>query len=183
MKGNGNVKFVQFIGGGSVRLGIKTEKGIIDVEQCATLLSMDAGYLSPAGNNLPSREFILVQKPDMLQHLAKATPFVPWLEGSHAAIVITGRPDISKYWLQDASIASGFIWLSATELDLGAAFGAIYHAEDADESAKRENYVREALSIPQDRRIVAILGLGYPETLPPAKTQLPRETIVHYNQF
>ena len=41
MKGNGNVKFVQFIGGGSVRLGIKTEKGIIDVEQCATLLSMD----------------------------------------------------------------------------------------------------------------------------------------------
>jgi len=144
---------------------------------------LDAGYLSPAGNNLPSREFILVQKPDMLQHLAKATPFVPWLEGSQVAIVITGRPDISKYWLQDASIASGFIWLSATELGLGAAFGAIYHAEDAVESAKRENYVREALSIPQDRRIVAILGLGYPETLPPAKTQLPRETIVHYNQF
>jgi nitroreductase len=144
---------------------------------------LDAGYLSPAGNNLPSREFILVQKPDMLQHLAKATPFVPWLEGSQVAIVITGRPDISKYWLQDASIASGFIWLSTTELGLGAAFGAIYHAEDADESAKRESYVREALSIPQDRRVVAILGLGYPETLPPAKTQLPRETIVHYNQF
>ena len=35
------MKFVQFIGGESVRLGIKTEKGIIDVEQCATLLSMD----------------------------------------------------------------------------------------------------------------------------------------------
>ena len=35
------MKFVQFIGGGSVRLGIKIEKGIIDVEQCATLLSMD----------------------------------------------------------------------------------------------------------------------------------------------
>ena len=32
---------------------------------------LDAGYLSPAGNNLPSREFILVQKPDMLQHLAR----------------------------------------------------------------------------------------------------------------
>ena len=35
------MKFVQFIGGGSVRLGIKTEKGIIDVEQCATLLFID----------------------------------------------------------------------------------------------------------------------------------------------
>ena len=35
------MKFVQFIGGDSVRLGIKTEQGIIDVEQCATLLSID----------------------------------------------------------------------------------------------------------------------------------------------
>ena len=144
---------------------------------------LNAGYLSPAGNNLPSREFILVQDPKMLKHLSKATPFVPWLEGASAAIVITGRPDISKYWLQDASISSGFIWLTSTELGLGAAFGAIYHAEDATQSFKRENYVRQALSIPEDRRIVAILGLGYPEKLPPAKSQLPRETIVHYDQF
>ena len=35
------MKFVQFIAGDSVRLGIKTEKGIIDVEQCEALLSMD----------------------------------------------------------------------------------------------------------------------------------------------
>ncbi|WP_428909593.1 nitroreductase family protein [Niallia sp. Krafla_26] len=144
---------------------------------------LNAGYLAPAGNNLPSREFILVQKPEILQHLSKATPFMPWLEGAQAAIVITGRPEVSKYWLQDASIASGFIWLQSTEFGLGAAFGAIYHAEDAAESAKRENYVLEALSIPEDRRIVAILGLGYPEEQPPAKAQLPRETIIHYDQF
>ena len=75
-----------------------------------------------------------VTNPEMLQHLAHATPFVPWLAEAAAAIVITGRADISKYWLQDASIASGFIWLSSTELGLGSAFGAIYHAEDADES-------------------------------------------------
>jgi 2-keto-4-pentenoate hydratase/2-oxohepta-3-ene-1,7-dioic acid hydratase in catechol pathway len=34
------VKFVQFKVGDSVRLGIKSEKGIIDVEQCETFLSM-----------------------------------------------------------------------------------------------------------------------------------------------
>ena len=73
-----------------------------------------------------------------MQHLSKATPFVPWLAESAAAIVITGRPDVSKYWPQDASIASGFIWLSITELGLGAAFGAIYHAEDANESSQTE---------------------------------------------
>ena len=153
----------------------------ISEEELETLLN--SGYLAPAGNSLPSREFILVTNPNVLKHLSKSTPFVPWLDGSAAAIVITGRPEISKYWLQDASIASGFIWLQATELGLGAAFGAIYHSEDADESAKRENYVRDALSIPEDRRIVAILGLGYPERQPPAKPLLPRESIIKYNHF
>ncbi|WP_245671364.1 hypothetical protein [Pseudobacillus wudalianchiensis] len=43
-----------------------------------------------------------------------------------------GRPSISKYWLQDASIASAFIWLAAEEEGLGGAFGAIYHSEDAE---------------------------------------------------
>ncbi|WP_338448941.1 nitroreductase family protein [Niallia oryzisoli] len=144
---------------------------------------LQAAYLAPAGNNLPSREFILVTERDSLQHLSQATPFVPWLSDAAAAIVITGRPDISKYWLQDSSIASGFIWLSAIELGIGAAFGAIYHSEDQDESEKRENFVREHLQIPSDRRVVAILGLGYPEKEPPAKTLLPRESIVHYGKF
>jgi len=142
-----------------------------------------AGYLAPAGNNLPSRELILVTEPNSLQHLSQATPFVPWLSQAAAAIVITGRPDISKYWLQDSSIASGFIWLSAVELGIGAAFGAIYHSEDKEESERRENYVREHLHIPRDRRVVAILGLGYPEKEPPAKTLLPKDSIIHYGLF
>ncbi|MDQ0218046.1 nitroreductase [Peribacillus cavernae] len=144
---------------------------------------LDSAYLAPSGNNLPSREFILVTKRESLQHLAQSTPFVPWLAKAAAAIVVTGRPEESKYWLQDASIACGFIWLSAVELGLGAAFGAIYHAEDANESAQREGYVRETLTIPNDRRVVAILGLGYLEKEPAAKQLLPKESLIHYEQF
>lgn len=144
---------------------------------------LEAAYLAPTGNNLPSREFTLIQKRDMLKHLAKATSYIPWLAESAAAIVITRCPRVSKYWLQDASISSAFIWLSATELGLGAAFGAIYHAEDPSESQKREAYVREALSIPSDRRVVAILGVGYPKEEPPAKQLVPRESVIYYEQF
>lgn len=64
---------------------------------------LNAGYLSPTGNNLPSREFVLITNRAMLEHLALSTPFVPWLAEAQAAIVITGRPSVSKYWLQDAS--------------------------------------------------------------------------------
>jgi nitroreductase len=156
-------------------------KKIIPFETLEKVL--DAGYMAPSGNNLPSKELILVTKREVLDHLSNSTPFVPWLNEATAAVVITGRPNISKYWLQDASIASGFIWLSAVELGLGAAFGAIYHAEDTVESEKREVYVRKALSIPDDRRIVAILGLGYAAAQPKQKKLPPREDIVYYEGF
>lgn len=144
---------------------------------------LEAGYLAPSGNNLPSKELILVTNGEMMKHLSKITPFVPWLESAKAAIVVTGRPDESKYWLQDASIACGYIWLEAVELGVGAAFGAIYHAEDRKESERRESYARKALAIPEDRKVVAILGLGYPKKEPDAKKLLPRESIVHYEKF
>lgn len=144
---------------------------------------LNAAYLAPSGNNLPSREFVLVTEEQTLKRLANATPYMPWLSNAAAGIVITGCPHVSKYWLQDASISSGFIWLSAVESGLGTAFGAIYHAEDPDESARRENYARETLAIPANRRVVAIMGLGYPKEQPAPKELIPREVIVHYGKF
>ncbi|MRG85819.1 nitroreductase family protein [Salinibacillus xinjiangensis] len=143
---------------------------------------LDAAYKAPSGNNLLSREFILVTDATKLEQLSESTPFVPWLKEAKAAVVVTGRPDISKYWVQDASIASGFVWLAAVENGLGAAFGAIYHATDAEESEKRENVVKKALNLPDDRRrrVLSILGLGYPNQELKAKKMLPRESVVYY---
>lgn len=144
---------------------------------------LEAGYYAPTGNNLPSREFILVTNREKLDQLTKTTPFMPWLKEASGAIVVTGCPDVSKYWIQDASISTGFMWLRATELGIGVGFGAVYHHEDAVESAKREEWVRNALHIPKDRRIVAILGLGYANHSPEDKTLPPREKIVYYENF
>ncbi|MDQ0298159.1 nitroreductase [Salibacterium salarium] len=144
---------------------------------------VDAATLAPSGNNLPSREFIVIRNKETLNQLADTPATVSWLKGVSAAIVITGRPDVSKYWLQDSSIAAGFIWLTAVDQGLGAAFGAIYHAQDPEESEKREHYVRESLSIPNDRRITAILGLGYPAEHPGAKTPPENSDLVHYETF
>ncbi|MFK2827081.1 nitroreductase family protein [Bacillus sp. B190/17] len=142
-----------------------------------------SGYLAPTGNNLPSREFIVITDREQLIHLSTATPFMKWLAAAGAGIVITGRPDISKYWLQDASISSAFIWLAAEGEGLGAAFGAIYHSEDEEESEKRESYVRKALNIPSDRRIVTVMGVGQIGEKPKPKKHIPFEQIVHKEQF
>lgn len=140
-------------------------------------------YLAPAGNNLPSREFICITNRDMLRALTPTTPYMKWLEHAAAGIVIIGSPEVSKYWLQDASIAGGYLWITAVSQGLGAAWGAVYHSEDTEESLKREDFVREKLDIPGDVRVVAIIGLGYPAVQPPAKEMYPLQRVLHQEQY
>lgn len=140
-------------------------------------------YQSPTGNNLPSREFILITNKSLLAQLSKTTPYMRWLEQAAAGAAIIGREEVSKYWLQDASIAGGYLWLAATSLGLGAAWGAVYHAEDQQESAQRESYVRNLLGIPEKYRVVAILGLGYPASDPPPKEMYAEDAVFHSNGF
>jgi nitroreductase len=144
---------------------------------------VDAGLFAPTGNNLPSKNLIVVQDREMLDNLAETTPYMKWLTEAQAGIVVTGKPDVSKYWLQDASFACAFIWLEAVEVGLGSAFGAVYHSEDAEESQKREGYVRNLINIPDEQRIVAVLGLGYPAMTPKPKKHVPREEVVFYEKF
>jgi nitroreductase len=140
-------------------------------------------YLSPSGNNLPSREFVMITNRQMLLQLSSTTPYMKWLDHAAAGVVIVGNERISKYWLQDASIAGGYLWLAATSLELGAAWGAVYHAEDIEESTKRENYVRGLLQIPDSLRVVAIIGLGYPDVEPLPKQMYPLETVFHRETY
>ncbi|SFL85496.1 nitroreductase family protein [Salibacterium qingdaonense] len=144
---------------------------------------MDAAALAPAGNNLPSREFIVVRRKETLARLAKTPATVSWVEHAAAAVVVTGRPDVSKYWLQDSSIACGFLWLAAVNEGLGGAFGAVYHAQDAGETEKREAHVRGVLDIPADRHITAILGFGWPVSHPGAKTPPENSELLHDETF
>jgi uncharacterized protein YeaO (DUF488 family)/nitroreductase len=140
-------------------------------------------YLSPSGNNLPSREFVLITNRPTLIQLSLTTPYMKWLDHAAAGVVIIGNDQISKYWLQDASIAGGYLWLAATSLGLGAAWGAVYHAEDSEESMSRENYVRSLLQIPVNLRVVAIIGLGYPDIEPQPKQMYPLKTVYHREAY
>jgi nitroreductase len=140
-------------------------------------------YLAPSGNNLPSREFILVTDKEKLRALTPTTPYMKWLEHAAAAVVIVANSKLSKYWLQDASIAGGFAWLTAVSHGFGAAWGAVYHSEEEDESERREQFVRERLGIPAEYRVVAIMGFGYPSEEPPRKEMYPLDRVLHAERF
>lgn len=134
-------------------------------------------YLSPSGNNIPSRQYILVRDRQRLSALSEATPYMQWLARAAAGVVIIGDEQASKYWLQDASIAGGYLWLAATSLGLGAAWGAVYHSEDAEESWKREQHVRELTGVPDALRVAAVIGIGYPAAVPSPKEMYPLDTV------
>lgn len=146
-------------------------------------LLVEAGYYSVTGNNLPSREFIIVEDAEARAALSQATPFMRWAKDAPLNLVIVGNPQESKYWLQDATIATSNIWLVATELGLGAAWGAIHHAEEPEECARREQAVRAALGIPQELRPVSVLGIGYPAAPPKDKQMYPLELVVHLHTY
>lgn len=140
-------------------------------------------YLAPSGNNVPSREYVVVQDREMLQKLSTSSPYMKWLAQASVGVVITGRPDVSKYWLQDASIAGAFLWLAATSLGLGAAWGAVHHSEDPEETKRREDYTRGLLNIPESVRVVAIIGVGYPAIDPPPKAMYPLEQVLSWEKY
>lgn len=139
--------------------------------------------LAPTGNNALSREFILVRDSTRLQTLAETTPYMAWLREAALGVVIVANPMVSKYWLQDATLAGGFLWLAAVEQGLGMAWGAVYHSEDAVESARREGHARQVLHIPSEQRVVAILGIGYPAVEPAPKKLHPRSAVIHFESF
>jgi len=140
-------------------------------------------YLSPSGNNLPSREFIAITDRAVLQDLSQTTPYMKWLQQASAGFVIVGNAGLSKYWLQDATIAASYLWLAATSLGLGAAWGAVYHSEDTTESLQRESYVRQQLDIPEHLRVVAIIGVGYAAEEPAPKQLYPLESVLHQARY
>lgn len=144
---------------------------------------LHALHLAPTGNNVVSREFVVVRSRASLDALSQTTPYMAWLREAALGVVIVADPQISKYWLQDATLAGGFLWLAAVEQGLGLAWGAVYHSEEAAESMRREDYVRRHLAIPAGKRVVAILGIGHPSTQPPPKQLHPKEAVLHFETY
>lgn len=128
----------------------------------------NALFLAPTGNNTLSRRFIWVRSRARLDQLSQTTPYMPWLREAAMAVVVLAEPAASKYWLQDATLAGAFLWLAAVDLGVGMAWGALYPSEDAEESRRREEYVRRLLHIPEQFRVIAIWGLGWLKEVAPS---------------
>ncbi|MCS7203721.1 MAG: nitroreductase family protein [Thermodesulfovibrio sp.] len=126
---------------------------------------IEAALYAPSAKNSQPWYFIIVKDKEKIKQLSKAQPYTEFLEGAPYVVVALADPAKSNHWLEDMGCALMLLLLEAHSLGLGACWGAIYHPD----SQERENYVRRIIDIPKNLRVIACMGIGYPDETPPPK--------------
>lgn len=145
---------------------------------------IQAALTSPSGKNKRPWELILVNDKETLGKLSvsrgEASSF---LSGASFAIVVSADSNISDTWVEDASIVSTIIQLTAHSLDLGSCWIQVRNRTREDQTSA-ENYVKELLEIPDNLSVLSIIALGYPkeEKKPHDRNSLSQDK-VHYNKY
>lgn len=136
---------------------------------------IEAALYAPSAKNSQPWSFIVVKNKEKIKNLSKAQPFTKFLEGAPYVIVALADEKKSNHWLEDMGCALMALLLEAHSLGLGACWGAIYHPENKE----RENHVRGVLDVPENLRIIACIGIGYPDEKPsPKKIKSLNEAII-----
>lgn len=128
--------------------------------------------------------FIVISDREILKTLSKAKPHgSSFLKNAPLGIVVCGDPEKCDVWVEDTSIASAFIHLTAHDIGLGSCWIQIRKREhSALKSA--ETYVKEVLQVPDKISIESIIAIGYPDE---AKKGHPKDSLdyhkIRYNDY
>ncbi len=144
---------------------------------------LEAAFLSPSSFNKRPWHFIVVDEKERLKALSKAKLGASGLATAPLAIVVTADESRSDVWIEDASIATEHIQLAAFDLGLSSFWVQIRNRMH-DEDKTAEEYVRELLEIPENYRVLCIIGVGYPaEKKPPRGDEIFEWEKVSLNRF
>jgi nitroreductase len=147
-------------------------------------LLINAALMSPTGKQKNHWDFVFIQDKNTLAQLANCKPHGSKLiAGAALAVVVIGDPAVSDTWIEDCSIASIYLQLQAEDLGLGSCWVQVDKREHSD-SHMSDEYVRRILNIPESKRVLSIIAIGYPadEKKPFDKNELLTERI-HMERF
>ena len=149
------------------------------VEKSDIEIILKAAMQAPSAGNQQPWEFIVVDKPDILEKLTKVSPYSTPVKTAKCAIVILGNNKLCKYPENidmDLSACAQNILLQVTNLGLGSVWLGIAPLED------RMKNVRELFNLGEDIRPFAIIPVGYPKREIKQKLRYD-EKRVHFNAY
>jgi nitroreductase len=154
------------------------------VEEEKVELLREAALRAPSSRGVNPWEFIFITDRDLLAKLSAAKPHgSTFLKDAPLGVVVCANPEKSDVWVEDASIATIFIELAATSLELGSCWIQIRERMH-DETQTAEAYIAQLLNIPSHLKVESMIAIGYPaESKPPhSKEELQNEK-VYLNQY
>jgi len=134
----------------------------------------EAALRAPSSRNRNPWEFYFITDPNLLDRLSRAKPRgSAFLNRAPLGIVVVGMPQESDAWIEDTSIASIVLQLTAQSQGLGSCWIQI-RMRDHDENKSADAYVKSVLGIPEEHAVESIIAVGYPGE---AKENIPATTL------
>lgn len=149
----------------------------IRVEDMKTVL--EAAMFAPSAVNKQPWEFIIVNKPEVLDRITEIHPYAGFLKEAGTAVVMC--EDIEKshdgHGPIDLALASENLMLAAHNLGYGTCFCSIYPYMD------RERAFSNLLKLPRQVRPIGLIVIGTPVGPHPAKPDRFDTDKIHVNQW
>lgn len=160
----------------------KYTKKPVDRKSVAVLA--EAALRSPTSRNNKSCEFVIVDDRELLSKLSKTREHgSQHLQGAPLGIVICADSTKSDVWVEDCSIASILLQVTAHSLGLGSCWIQIRNRNHTD-AMTAEQYIQGLLGLPEHIKVESIISIGHPDETkkPVAKNDLEYGK-VRYNRY
>lgn len=148
----------------------------------ATLEALhEAALRSPSSRGLNPWAFVFVTDRTLLKKLATCKPHgAEFLAQAPLGVVVWADPERADTWVEDCSIAAIILQLAAENLGLGSCWVQVRLRQHAS-GGSAEDFVREAVGLPEKARVLCIIALGHPAQRKRghARESLPWEKIRH----
>jgi nitroreductase len=147
-------------------------------------LLVEALLRAPSSRNNQPWDFIVVDDRELLAKLAEAKEHGSnFLKGAALGIVVCADSAKSDVWIEDCSIASILVQLTAQSLGLGSCWIQIRNRMHHERTTSEE-YIQGILGLPKGIKVVSIISIGHPDEVrkPVPKTKLDYAR-VRYNTY
>ncbi len=139
-------------------------------------LLKEAALRSPTSRDIKPWQFLFITDRELLRRLSKAKEHgSSFLGGARlgvvVGVVVCADENESDVWIEDCSIASILLQMTAQSLGLGSCWIQVRNRM-FDDKTTSEQYVQSLLRIPEHIKVQSIIAIGYPaesrEPLPAA---------------
>ena len=152
----------------------------VSLEQIETLV--EPAMCAPSRLDRQPWHFVIVRDKALQKQVAETLRIHPYLEQAPVVVVVCALPRLSPTWAMDVSAAIENMLIAATAMDLGTAW---VGAPDSVMWSMCEELLRDALAMPAEVRIAALVAVGHPQQGLPAHGKEDRfdPLKVHYGRW